>query len=82
MLDVSGPDAGLLRNHIYRALFRFLHGHVLDDLQEPVENPVLAACDGAAELERGLDVVLTGLTTSLTPPGETRPPAPARHPAS
>jgi len=26
-------------------------------------------------------VVLTGLTTILTPPGETRPPAPARHPA-
>jgi hypothetical protein len=50
-------------NHICRALSRFLHGDVLDDLQELVENPVLAACDGAAELGRGLDVLLTGLTT-------------------
>jgi AcrR family transcriptional regulator len=95
----SRPDA----LHIYRALFGFLHGHVLDELQELVENPdetddllrlglhrlpitefpllrslapVLAAYDGAAELERGLDILLTGLTTTLTPPGETRPPAP------
>ena len=101
----SGPDA----LHIYRALFGFLHGHVLDELQELVENPnetddllrlglhrlpigefpllrglapVLASYDGAAELERGLDILLTGLTTTLTPPGQTRPPAPARHPAS
>jgi hypothetical protein len=29
--------------------------------------PVLAAYDGAAELERGLDILLTGLTTTLTP---------------
>jgi AcrR family transcriptional regulator len=95
----SRPDA----LHIYRALFGFLHGHVLDELQELVENPdetddllrlglhrlpitefpllrslapVLAAYDGAAELERGLDILLTGLTTTLTPPGQTRPPAP------
>jgi AcrR family transcriptional regulator len=93
----SGPDA----LHIYRALFGFLHGHVLDELQELVENPdetddllrlglhrlplrefpllrglapVLASYDGAAELERGLDILLTGLTTTLTEP--------ARHPAS
>ena len=26
-------------NHIYRALFGFLHGHVLDELQELAENP-------------------------------------------
>src|ERR1700723_613325 len=72
----SGPDA----LHIYRALFGFVHGHVLDELQELVDNPdetddllrlglhrlpigefpllrslapVLAAYDGAAELERG-----------------------------
>ena len=71
----SGPDA--LR--IYRALFGFLHGHVLNELQERAGNPdetdgllrlglhrfpvtefpllrglapVLAAYDGAAELER------------------------------
>ena len=90
----SGPDA----LHIYRALFGFLHGHVLDELQEltvsPEETddllrlglhrlpigdfpllrglaPVLAAYDGAAELERGLDILLTGLTATLTPPGRT-----------
>jgi AcrR family transcriptional regulator len=86
----SGPDA----LHIYRALFGFLHGHVLNELQELVDNPeetddllrlglhrlpigefpllrslapVLAAYDGAAELERGLDILLTGLTVTLTP---------------
>jgi AcrR family transcriptional regulator len=92
-----GPDA----LHIYRALFGFLHGHVLDELQELVEKPdetddllrlglhrlpigefpllrglapVLAAYDGAAELERGLDILLTGLTTTLTAPGQPRQP--------
>ena len=87
----SGPDA----LHIYRALFGFVHGHVLNELQELVENPdetddllrlglhrlpigefpllrslapVLACYDGATELERGLDILLTGLTTTLIPP--------------
>ncbi len=87
----SGSDA----LHIYRALFGFLHGHVLNELQELVEKPeetddllrlglhrlpigefpllrslapVLATYDGAAELERGLDILLTGLTTTLIPP--------------
>jgi AcrR family transcriptional regulator len=91
----SGPDA----LHIYRALFGFLHGHVLNELQELVENPdetddllrlglhrlpirefpllrslapVLASYDGAAELERGLDILLTGLTTTLTLPRAAR----------
>jgi len=86
----SGPDA----LHIYRALFGFLHGHILNELQELVDNPdetddllrlglhrlpigefpllrslapVLASYDGAAELERGLDILITGLTTRLTP---------------
>jgi AcrR family transcriptional regulator len=86
----SGPDA----LHIYRALFGFLHGHVLNELQELVEKPdetddllrlglhrlpisefpllrslasALASYDGAAELESGLDILLTGLTTTLTP---------------
>jgi len=89
----SGPDA----LHIYRALFGFLHGHVLNELQELVEKPeetddllrlglhrlpigefpllrslapVLAAYDGAAELERGLDILLTGLTLTLAPQTE------------
>jgi AcrR family transcriptional regulator len=80
--------------HIYRALFGFLHGHVLNELQELVDNPdetddllrlglhrlplaefpllrslapVLAAYDGADELERGLDILLTGLAAELTP---------------
>src|SRR6202453_62735 len=101
----GGPDA----LHIYRALFGFLHGHILDELQELVENPdetdallrlglhrlpisefpllrglapALAAYNGAAELERGLDILLTGLTTTLPPPSATRPPTPAQHPAS
>ncbi|MFC8453860.1 TetR/AcrR family transcriptional regulator [Kitasatospora sp. NPDC057223] len=86
----SGADA----LHIYRALFGLLHGHVLNELQELVDNPdetddllrlglhrlpigefpllrslasTLATYDGAAELERGLDILLDGLTTTLTP---------------
>ena len=86
----SGPGA----LHIYRALFGFLHGHILNELQELIENPdetddllrlglhrlpvsefpllrslapVLAGYDGAAELERGLDILLAGLTSTLTP---------------
>ncbi len=81
--------------HIYRALFGFLYGHVLNELQELVEKPeetdhvlrlglhrlpigdfphlrslapVLATYDGAAELERGLDMLLSGLTAALTNP--------------
>src|SRR6202046_915966 len=86
----SGPEA----LHVYRALFGFLHGHVLHELQELVENPdktdnllrlglhrlpigefpllrglapVLASYDGAAELERGLDILLTRLATPPPP---------------
>src|ERR1700685_4652224 len=86
----SGPDA----LHIYRALFGFLNGHVLNELQEVVENPdetddllrlglhrlpigefpllrglahALASYDGAAELERGLDILLTGLARTVVP---------------
>jgi AcrR family transcriptional regulator len=92
----SGPDA----LHIYRALFGFLHGHVLNELQELVENPdetddllrlglhrlpitefpllrglasALATYDGAAELERGLDILLTGLTAALAPDHSRQP---------
>jgi AcrR family transcriptional regulator len=101
----SGADA----LHIYRALFGFLHGHVLNELQELVDNPdetddllrlglhrlpigqfpllrslapVLAAYDGAAELERGLDILLTGLATTLPPPDRAQPPSHAAHPAT
>jgi AcrR family transcriptional regulator len=98
----SGPDA----LHIYRALFGFLNGHVLNELQELVENPdetddllrlglhrlpigefpllrslahALADYDGAAELERGLDILLTGLAATLSP-GAGRPPQRERSP--
>jgi AcrR family transcriptional regulator len=77
---------------IYRSFFGFLHGHVLTELQELVENPeetddllrlglhrlpiqefpllrslapALASYDGAAELERGLDILLGALETQL-----------------
>ncbi|MFE6054909.1 TetR/AcrR family transcriptional regulator [Kitasatospora sp. NPDC056446] len=83
----TGADA----LHIYRALFGLLHGHVLNELQELVDNPdetddtlrlglyrlpigefpllrglatALASYDGAAELERGLDILLAGLATA------------------
>ncbi|MEV0244954.1 TetR/AcrR family transcriptional regulator C-terminal domain-containing protein [Nocardia sp. NPDC050712] len=84
----AGPDA----LHVYRALFGFLYGHVLNELQEVVERPEetddvlrlglhrlpladfpllrglasdLASYDGAAELERGLDILLAGLAATL-----------------
>jgi AcrR family transcriptional regulator len=98
----TGPDA----LHIYRALFGFLHGHILNELQELVDNPdetddllrlglyrlpitefpllrslasVLAAYDGAAELERGLDILLNGLAETLATPGRGTHPADAEH---
>jgi hypothetical protein len=36
----------------------------------------LASYDGAAELERGLDILLTGLAATLSPSGESRQAAP------
>ena len=96
-----GPDA----LHMYRALFGFLHGHVLDELQELTVSPdetddllrlglhrlpigefpllrslahALATYDGAAELERGLDILLTGLATRLSPGAAVRPDEPER----
>ena len=80
--------------HIYRMFFGLLHGHVLNELQEVVDNHeetddllrlglhrlplrefpllrglagVLADYDGAAEPERGLDVLLSGLKTQQHP---------------
>jgi AcrR family transcriptional regulator len=84
--------------HVYRSFYGFIQGHVLNELQELVENheetddllrlglhrlpirefprlrglaPALAAYDGAAELERGMDILLTGLRAQLHP---TNPP--------
>ena len=42
--------------------------------------PVLASCDGAIDLGRGLDIVLPGLTAALTPRGPSAPPARTAHP--
>jgi AcrR family transcriptional regulator len=86
--------------HVYRSFYGFIQGHVLNELQEIVENaeetddllrlglhrlplrefprlrslaPVLAAYDGATEMERGLDMLLAGLQAQLDPtstPGE------------
>jgi AcrR family transcriptional regulator len=81
--------------HVYRALFGFLYGHVLTELQEIVERPeetdhvlrlglhrlpigefphlrelapTWAAYDGRAELDRGLDILLSGLASRLDVP--------------
>jgi AcrR family transcriptional regulator len=90
---ISGRDALF----VYRSLFGFLVGHILNELQEVIEEPeedddllrlglqklplrefprlrslasALISYDGAAELERGLDLLITGLSTQLTPPPE------------
>jgi AcrR family transcriptional regulator len=85
----TGKDA----LHIYRVLFGYLYGHILNELQEVIERPEetddvlrlglhrlaitefpqlrelapdLASYDGAAELDRFLDLVLPGITATLT----------------
>src|SRR5271154_6097022 len=85
----SGEDA----LHIYRVLFGYLYGHILNELQEVIERPeetddvlrlglhrlaitefpqlralapALASYDGAAELARFLDLLLPGMTATLT----------------
>jgi len=91
--------------HVYRALFGFLYGHVLTELQEIVERPeetdhvlrlglhrlpigefphlrdlapTWATYDGLSELDRGLDILLSGLATRLAVPDS----APAHTPES
>lgn len=93
-LLTSAGFAGVDALHIYRVLFAYLHGHILDELQEIVERPeesdhvlrlglhrlpitefprlrelapVLASYDGAAELDRGLDLILSGLIATFGP---------------
>ncbi|WP_135454694.1 TetR/AcrR family transcriptional regulator C-terminal domain-containing protein [Mycobacterium sp. DL99] len=95
----TGADA----LHVYRALFGFLYGHVLTELQEIVERPeetdhvlrlglhrlpidqfrhlrelapTWASYDGLAELDRGLDILLSGLAARLTVPGAAPAPTP------
>ncbi|MGA9675302.1 MAG: TetR/AcrR family transcriptional regulator C-terminal domain-containing protein [Mycobacterium sp.] len=85
----TGEDA----LHIYRVLFGYLYGHILNELQEVIERPeetddvlrlglhrlaitefpqlrqlapALASYDGAAELDRFLDLLLPGMTATLT----------------
>jgi AcrR family transcriptional regulator len=94
-LLTSAGFTGIDALHIYRLLFGFLHGHILNELQEVVERPeetddvlrlglhrlpitefphlralapALASYDGAAELDGGLDLLLTGLTANQTHP--------------
>ncbi len=82
-LLTSAGFAGDEALHIYRMLFGFLHGHILNELQELIERPeetdhvlrlglhrtrrpefpqlralapALASYDGAAELDRFLDL--------------------------
>jgi len=79
---------------VFRSFYGFVQGHVLNELQQLVENhdetddllrlglhrlpigefprlrslaPALAAYDGAAELERGMDILLTGLLVQPHP---------------
>jgi hypothetical protein len=92
-LLTSAGFAGNDALHIYRMLFGYLHGHILNELQEIIERPeendhvlrlclhrlaitefpllralapALATYDGAAELDRFLDLLLPGLTATLT----------------
>jgi hypothetical protein len=70
----SGPD-DLLRLGLHRlpiGEFPLLRGLA----------PVLAVYNGAAELERGLDILLTGLTTTLNPQPARPTPTRAEHRAA
>jgi hypothetical protein len=86
-----------LRAH--RLFFGFLHGHILDELQELIDNPdeaddllrlglhhlprhqfprlralapELASYDGAAHLQQGVELMITGLQSRFQP-ARTRP---------
>jgi AcrR family transcriptional regulator len=81
--------------HVYRSFLGLLYGHVLNELQELVDNPeetddllrlglhrlpiqefprlrglasALMSYDGAAELERGLDILIDGLISKGASP--------------
>ena len=80
--------------HSYRLFFGFLHGHILDELQEIIDNPdeaddllrlglhrlprrefpriravapELASYDGAAHLQQGAALMITGLQSRFQP---------------
>ena len=92
----TGDDA----LHIYRLLFGYLYGHILNELQEVIERPeetdhvlrlglhrlaitqfpllralapALASYDGAAELDRFLDLLLPGPDRNLPHPDGSPP---------
>jgi AcrR family transcriptional regulator len=87
VLLTSAGFIGVDALHIHRALFSYLHGHILTELQEIIERPeetddvlrlglhrltiiefpqvralasASASYDGAAELDRAVDVLLIG----------------------
>ena len=77
--------------HAYRLFFGFLHGHILDELQDLIDNPddllrlglhrlprrefpriravapELASHDGAAHLQQGVELMITGLQSHFQP---------------
>ena len=58
----TGDDA----LHIYRVLFAYLYGHVITEF--PLVRalaPALASYEGAAELDRGLDLLIPSLASTL-----------------
>jgi AcrR family transcriptional regulator len=102
-LLIGAGFTGVEALRVYRALFGFLYGHVLTELQEIIERPdetdhvlrlglfrlpieefphlrnlapTWASYDGLAELDRGLDILLGGLTAQLGFPDD----VPARAP--
>ena len=93
----------------YRLFFGFLHGHILDELQNLIEDPdeaddllrlglqrlprsdfprlralapELASYDGAASLQQGTDMMITGLQARFQPhaplPGNSQPGTPGQ----
>jgi hypothetical protein len=92
LIRAGFSPAGALR--AYRLFFGFLHGHVLDELQEIIDNPdeaddllrlglhrlprrefpriravapELASYDGAAHLQQGAALMITGLQSRFQP---------------
>jgi AcrR family transcriptional regulator len=95
--------------HAYRLFFGFLHGHVLDELQELIDNPdetddllrlglhrlprhdfphlralapELSSYDGAAHLQQGVELMITGLQSHFRPATPAPPPETAQQPKS
>jgi transposase len=92
LIRAGCSPAGAL--HAYRLFFGFLHGHILDELQDLIDNPdeaddllrlglhrlprrefprirslapELASYDGAAHLQQGVALMITGLQSHFQP---------------